>query len=112
MEVRSVQRFSGWVLAHRLVVVLLWLMFSGAGVLTVGRTVDSLSYEFGLPGQPAYAANTAILDTYGGGGLTDPIVLTVRAPGGTDLRTAAARQEFAAAAQGSPRPAPAAAPGW
>jgi putative drug exporter of the RND superfamily len=89
-------RFSRWVLTHRLLVVLGWVLVAGAGAATAGRTVDALSYDFGLPGQPAYEANQAILAEYGGGGLNDPLVLTVR---GADLGTAAAKQDFAAAAR-------------
>ena len=90
------RRFSEWVLGHRLLVVLFWLLVTGAGAATAGRTVDRLSYDFGLPGQPAYEANLQIRDTYGGGGLVDPLVLTVASADGTDLRTPAAGRQFAA----------------
>jgi RND superfamily putative drug exporter len=82
-----VARLIDLVLGHRWVVVLFWLVVAGAGAATAGRTVDGLSYEFGLPGQPAYEANTDIVRTYGGGGLDDPLVLTAAAPDGVDLRS-------------------------
>ncbi len=78
-------RLIDLVLGHRWVVVLVWLLLAGAGAATAGRTVDGLSYSFGLPGQPAYEANTDIVEAYGGGGLDDPFVLTAAAPAGTDL---------------------------
>ena len=78
-------RFSDWVLGHRLLVVLAWVVLAGAGAATAGTTVSSLSYDFGLPGEPAYEANTQIIESYGGGGLYDPLLLTVEADPGTDL---------------------------
>lgn len=51
--------------------------------MTAGRTVEALSYDFGLPGQPAHEANTQIRQIYGGGGVDDPLVLTRTAPDGS-----------------------------
>ena len=42
------------VLRHRLLVVLLWVVLAGTGAANAGRTVDALTYDFGLPGEPAY----------------------------------------------------------
>ncbi|HEV2528489.1 MAG TPA: MMPL family transporter [Thermomicrobiales bacterium] len=92
---RSLTRF---VLDHRLLVVLTWVVIAVAGGALAGRTTDSLSYDFGLPGQDAYEANQAILSTFGAGGVNDPVVLTIPAPAGTDLRDPAALGEFAVGA--------------
>ena len=79
---RLLTRLTDLVLRHRVLVVLLWVVLAGTGAANAGRTVDALTYDFGLPGQPAYEANTAIQETYGGGGLDDPLVLTAEAPTG------------------------------
>ena len=49
------------------------------------RAVDRLSYDFALPGQPAYEANVEIAERFGGGGVDDPLLLVVQ---GGDARTA------------------------
>ncbi len=71
-------RLTSWVLAHGRVVVLLWLAVAVAGGVTAGRTVDRLSYDFALPGQPAFEANTEIQERFGGGGFDDPLLLVAR----------------------------------
>lgn len=100
-------RLIDLVLAHRWVVVLVWLVLAGAGAATAGQTVEGLSYSFGLPGKPAYEANTDIVKAYGGGGLDDPLVLTAAAPEGVDLRSGRGLDAFDAAtrevAQAAPR---------
>lgn len=94
------------VLRHRLLVVLFWLALAGSGAVTAGRTVDGLSYDFGLPGQPAFEANSAIQQRYGSGGLDDPFVLTAAAPDGGDLRSGRRLAAFDAAARQVARAAP------
>ncbi len=80
-------RLSRWVLAHRGLVALAWLAIAVTGGLNATRTVDRLSYEFALPGQPAYETNQAIHDRFGGGGADDPLLLVVR---GDDAQTSVA----------------------
>lgn len=92
-------RLAEFVLSHRLAVVLFWVVVAGAGAATAGKTVDSLSYEFGLPGEPAYEANVQIQRQFGGGGLLDPLLLTAQAPPDTDFRSAAGQQAFTTAAE-------------
>ncbi|MEP7090579.1 MAG: hypothetical protein ABI776_10780, partial [Nocardioidaceae bacterium] len=92
-------RLIDLVLSHRWLVVLLWVVVAGSGAATAGRTVDGLSYSFGLPGQPAYETNIAIQQKYGGGGIEDPLVLTAQAPQGTTLGSGGGRAVFDAAAR-------------
>jgi RND superfamily putative drug exporter len=70
-----------WVLRHRRRVALAWLLVAVAGGLAAPRAVDRLGYEFALPGQPAYEANTEIAERFGGGGFEDPLVFVI---GGAD----------------------------
>ncbi len=90
------ERLTTFVLRHRLWVVLFWLAVAVAGALNAPRTTDRLSYEFALPGQPAYEVNTAIVEELGTGGSDDPLVLVARGDGAeaavTDLARAAERQ--------------------
>ncbi|QIG42101.1 MMPL family transporter [Nocardioides anomalus] len=72
------ERLTDWVLRHRLLVVLVWLAVGVAGGATTTTTVDRLSYEFALPGQPAYETNEAIAQQFGGGGLDEPLLIVAR----------------------------------
>ncbi len=92
----QVTRLADLVLRHRLLVVLVWVLLAGAGAATAGRTVGALSYDFGLPGQPAYEANTAIQRTYGGGGLVEPLVLSASVEGAGDGADLGSRDGLAA----------------
>ena len=105
----SVNRLSGWVLRHRLLVVLVWLAVAVAGGAERRLdTVDRLSYEFALPGQPAYEANQLIRDRFGGGGDDDPLLLVVRGDERSRRAAQAARRRLqsggARHAGRSPRP--------
>ena len=68
-------RFTRWVLRHRLVVALAWLAVAVVGGVLAPTTVNRLSYEFALPGQPAYETNVEIQQRFGGGGVDDPLAL-------------------------------------
>lgn len=91
-------RLTTLVLSHRLVVALLWLCVAIAGGATAARTVDALSYDFSLPGQPAYMANSQIQQIYRSGGVNDPLVVTAAAPDGS-LGTPAGIRQFSAIAE-------------
>ncbi len=75
------KRLIDAVLRHRVLVALAWLAVAVAGVATAPSTLDRLSYDFALPGQPAYEANQEILKQYGGGGLNEPLLLVVEGAG-------------------------------
>ena len=70
------------VLSHPRLVTLFWLLLAAVGGALAPRTVDALSYEFALPGEPAYEANEAILERFGTGGPdVDPLVLVATGDG-------------------------------
>lgn len=85
-------RLTDWVLRHRLLVVLFWLAVAAAGGATTTTTVDRLSYEFALPGQPAYETNVDIEERFGGGGLNDPLLVVVRGDGAAEGAAAVGAQ--------------------
>jgi RND superfamily putative drug exporter len=70
-----------FVLRHKALVALLWLVVAAAGVLTVGGTTHRMTNNFSMPGQ-AYQVDNRIAAEYGNGGSQTPYVevLTV-APG-------------------------------
>jgi len=75
-----------WVLRHRLVVLIGWLVLTAAGALAVTPAINAMTDDFGaLPGRPGYETNQQILRTYGNGGAADPLVLVVTLPEGTTV---------------------------
>ena len=93
------------VLRHKLIVALAWLAMAVAGFVTLGSTVNRLTTDFKLPGQPGYVADQKIRDLYHNGGDTLPTLLAVTAPPGvgTGAVSLQAHQIFAAAAAAVPQ---------
>jgi RND superfamily putative drug exporter len=85
-------RLSTFILGHKRLVILFWLAVAVAGMAASATISSRLSYQFNLPGQPAYEANQAILRAYGTGGSTLPLVTIVTPSPGTSIQTPAARQ--------------------
>ena len=96
------RRITQFVLAHRLLVIAVWLLVVVAGVVTLGSTTKRLSTDFALPGQPGYVTDTKINALYHNGGDQQPTVLTVTAPTGEHVTAAAAHHVFAAAGAAVP----------
>ncbi|MDQ6656723.1 MAG: MMPL family transporter [Actinomycetota bacterium] len=89
-------RWTSFMLHHRLWVGIAWLLIAVAGGATASTTVSRLSFDFSLPGQPAYVANTSIADTFGGGGQSDPLLMVLRPAVDSAAVTAVEQQEFSA----------------
>jgi RND superfamily putative drug exporter len=78
----------GYVLRHKLFVVLAWVVLAVAGAATASHTVSRLTDTYAMPGQPSFAANNKILAMYGTGGGQEPIVPVVTVPQGKSVRDA------------------------
>jgi putative drug exporter of the RND superfamily len=95
------QKLSRLVLGHKLLVTLLWLVVAVAGAWATMGIDDRLTGQWALPGQPAYEANQAILNTYGSQG--EPLVAVIVLPAGQTVDSPgvndALAKAFAAAAQ-------------
>ncbi|MDG4826635.1 MMPL family transporter [Asanoa sp. WMMD1127] len=89
--------WTEWILRHRRLVMLGWLVLAVIGGALAPRAIDRLSYDFSFPGQPAYEANQRIQETFGGGGDVDPLVVTVTLPEGKTFDDPGVRDELAAA---------------
>lgn len=89
--------WTGWVLRYRIVVVLFWVGLAGLGGALASWTVDALSYDFALPGQPAYEANQDIVERFGSGGVNDPLLLTLTLPDGASVTDQAVQDQLTVA---------------
>src|SRR5579863_8619528 len=85
-ETTALGRFARSVIRHRRRVMLAWLLCFAAGGYAASQLTHRLSYDFSLPGQPAYQTGAKILALYGNGGNTTPSVLVVTVPVGQSVK--------------------------
>src|SRR5258708_16726036 len=94
-----------FVLRHKALVALFWLVLTVAGAMTVGGTTHRMTNSFAMPGQ-AFKVDNQIARQYGNGGTQTPYVPVITVPAGqriTDPATAAATgRAFAALALAVP----------
>src|SRR6185437_10624871 len=86
----AITRLARWVLAHRRLVIVLWVVAFLAGGMGASNVSKRLSFNFALPGQPGYETAKQIAHTYGNGGESPSSVIVVTAPAGS---TAASEQK-------------------
>jgi putative drug exporter of the RND superfamily len=85
-ELSGLARAARFVIRHRRRVMLAWLVCFGAGGYAASQLTHRLSYDFSLPGQPAYQTGAKILSLYGNGGNATPSVLVVTVPTGQSVK--------------------------
>jgi RND superfamily putative drug exporter len=85
-ESSGLVRLGRWVIRHHRRVILAWLLCFAAGGYAASQLTHRLSYDFSLPGQPAYQTGVKILALYGNGGNNSPAVLVVTVPNGQSVQ--------------------------
>jgi putative drug exporter of the RND superfamily len=94
-----------FVLRHKALVALFWVLVAAAGVLTIGGTTHRMTNNFAMPGQ-AFKVDNQIASQYGNDGSQPPYLPVITVPAGlkvTDPATAAATgRAFAALARAVP----------
>ncbi len=80
-----------WVLAHKRLVALAWIVITFVGIATVGSTTSSFSKKFSNPGREGYETNSKILAQFHNGGRYAPLLAVVTLPPGTSISSAQAR---------------------
>ncbi len=97
-------RLARSVIRHRRRVLLIWLACFAVGGYAAQQLTSRLSYDFSLPGQPAYETGVKIMGIFGNGGNNTPGVLVVTAPPGQTVHSElpALTRAFAAAAHAVP----------
>jgi RND superfamily putative drug exporter len=94
-----------FVLRHKALVTLFWVVVAAVGVLTISGTTHRMTNNFAMPGQ-AFKVDNQIASQYGNGGSQAPYLPVITVPAGqkiTDPATAAATgRAFAALARAIP----------
>jgi putative drug exporter of the RND superfamily len=98
-------RLARVVLAHRRLVVALWLLLLPAGIYGASQVSNRLKTDFSLPGQPGYETAKKITHLYGNGGDTNPTIVLVTLPPGQTVARERAQlgRAFAAARAAVPQ---------
>ena len=81
-----------FVLRHKALVALFWVVVAAVGVMTISGTTHRMTNNFAMPGQ-AFKVNNQIASQYGNGGSQAPYLPVITVPAGqkvTDPATAAA----------------------
>ncbi len=81
-ETGATVRLARLVLAHRRLILLLWVLLLPAGIYGASHVSKRLKLDFSLPGQPGYETAKKITHLYGNGGDTNPAVVLVSLPAG------------------------------
>jgi RND superfamily putative drug exporter len=83
------ERLAHFVLRHRRLIIIGWLVAMLAGGFAAGKATERLTVDFSLPGQQGYETSKKVLDIYGNGGPTGnpPEIVVVTAPEGQDITT-------------------------
>jgi putative drug exporter of the RND superfamily len=85
-----------WVLAHKKIVVGLWVALTIAGMAAAGPATENLESEFSVPDKEGWETNEAIAARYGGtGGDTSPLMPVVTLPEGESTDSPAVKRELA-----------------
>ena len=94
-----------FVLRHKALVTLFWVIVAAVGVMTISGTTHRMTNNFAMPGQ-AFKVDNQIASQYGNGGSQAPYLPVITVPAGqkvTDPATAAATgRAFAALARAIP----------
>jgi RND superfamily putative drug exporter len=91
-----VSSLTRWVLAHKRIVVGLWVALTIAGAAAAGPATDALEPEFSVPNKEGWETNVAIAERYRGtGGDTAPLVPVVTLPEGQSVDSPAVRSDLA-----------------
>ncbi|MGI8659504.1 MAG: MMPL family transporter [Thermoleophilaceae bacterium] len=75
-------RLTGWVLAHKRVVVGFWIVLTLAGFVASGKVSDALNTDFAIPDSESFATNQRIAERFGSGGQAPPYVAVAELPRG------------------------------
>src|ERR1700694_4180709 len=86
-----------WVLAHKRIVVLFWVVVTLIGMASAGSATKSLKQKFSVPGKEGWVTNQRIAHEFRGtGGNSAPLLPVVTLPAGSAVSTPAVQNELRA----------------
>jgi RND superfamily putative drug exporter len=88
-------RLTEFVLRHRLLVVMFWLLVAVAGAATAQTTTHRMSQTFTLPSSPAAQTDALISQGYRAGGGADPNAVVITLPAGSTVDSPGVRGQLA-----------------
>src|SRR3712207_5885440 len=99
------QQLTRRVLRHKRLVVIAWVLLTLVGMAAAGPASEALDQRFSVPGREGWETSQEILNLYGNGGETLPMVPVVQLPEGQTAQQARAelRQLEEAASEAVPR---------
>jgi putative drug exporter of the RND superfamily len=90
-----VASLTRWVLAHKRIVVLSWVVLTVAGMAAAGPASEALEPEFSVPGKEGWETNETIAARYNGtGGNTSPLLPVVTLPEEDSIDSPAVRADL------------------
>jgi RND superfamily putative drug exporter len=79
-----------WVLAHKRIVVIFWVLLTLVGMASAGSATKALKQKFSVPGKEGWVTNQQIAhDFHGTGGNSAPLLPVVTLPAGSSVDSAA-----------------------
>jgi RND superfamily putative drug exporter len=92
-----VSSLTRWVLKHKRIVVVSWIVLTVAGIGAAGPASNALRQEFSVPGKDGWKTNVAIQRAYAGtGGNAAPLVPVVTLPAGKTVDSPGVRTQLVA----------------
>jgi RND superfamily putative drug exporter len=86
-----------WVLAHKRIVLLFWVLLTLVGMASAGSATKALKQKFSVPGKEGWVTNQQIArDFHGTGGNSAPLLPVVTLPAGASLGSPSVRAELRA----------------
>ena len=80
-----------WVLGHKRIVTVAWVLITIVGIATVGTSTKAFSKKFSVPGREGFTTNAKIAHIYHQGGNYAPLVPVVTLPPGESVSSPAVR---------------------
>jgi putative drug exporter of the RND superfamily len=80
-----------WVLAHKRLVTIAWVLVTLVGIATVGSSTGAFSKKFSVPGREGFTTNDQIVRIYHQGGRYPPLVPVISLPAGQSVNSPAVR---------------------
>jgi putative drug exporter of the RND superfamily len=89
-----VSSLTRWVLAHKKIVVISWIVLTVAGIAAAGPASRALDQEFSVPEKEGWETNLAINEHYRGTGDAAPLIPVTTLPAGESVDSPAVKSDL------------------